>query len=624
METAQKIIPFIFLLQGAWCADFNISMPGQIDALSGSCFIINCRYEVQDTYNSYLDSTTSGLWYKTLNGVQTTAYYSLYPNQNLQGNITGILMNKDCTTIFYNVNSTYKGTYFFRVDGRLKYTFSQKNAVVNVMDSPSIPTVQMFQDQIEVQEVLEGSSMCLRCSAETLCSSSPPTLTWSSTDRLHLNGSSTLQLDQQNQTQITSDLNFTTTYLQHGVTFFCTITYQLQQRNATAQSNITLRVLYAPKNTSVSVFPSNSVLEGSSVTLICSSDGNPAVSNYTWYRQNGTQLQLLQTRYNITFNVTDRTQAGPYYCQAQNLYGTQNTSVLLDIQFSPKNTSISVMPSSTVLEGYPVTLNCSSEANPPNNYTWYRDIGGRLQLIQTGLNLSYSAINRTQSGRYYCVAQNKYGQQNSSVLLDIQYPPNGTSISVSPSSTILEGNPVSMNCSSNGYPAVVNYTWYRANGGQLQLLQTGNNLTINVTTAAQRGWYYCVAQNKYGQQNTSILLDVLFSPKNTSISGIPSSTVLEGYPVTLNCSSEANPPNNYTLYRDIGGRLQMIQTGYNFFYNVTYRAQSGRYYCVAQNKYGQQNSSVLLDIQCEYKDSKVHLIEQPRKMFDDFNRNSQY
>ncbi|XP_073669917.1 B-cell receptor CD22-like [Paramisgurnus dabryanus] len=357
MEKAQKIIPFIFLLQGVWCADFSISMPGQIDALIGSCFIIDCRYEVQDMYNSYLDSTTSGLW----------------------------------------------------VEGKLKYTFSQKTAVVNVIESPSKPTVQIFKDQIEiqVQEVLEGSSMCLRCSAKTLCSSSPPTLKWSSTDRLPLNVNSTLQLDQQNQTQIISDLNFTATYLQNGVTFICTINYQLQQRNATAQSNITLRVLYAPKNTSVSVFTSNAVLEGSSVTLICSSDGNPAVLNYTWYRQNGTQLQMLQTGYNLTLNVTNRTPAGPYYCQAQNLYGTQNTSVLLDIPFSPKNTSISAMPSSSVLEGNPVTLNCSSVASPPTNYTWYRDIGGRLQLIQTGFNLSYSVTNRTQSG-WFTLLENSH------------------------------------------------------------------------------------------------------------------------------------------------------------------------------------------------------------------------
>uniref|UniRef100_A0A671TFZ8 Ig-like domain-containing protein n=1 Tax=Sparus aurata TaxID=8175 RepID=A0A671TFZ8_SPAAU len=43
---------------------------------------------------------------------------------------------------------------------------------------------------------------------------------------------------------------------------------------------------YAPKLPSVSVSPSAEIVEGSSVTLTCSSDANPA-ANYTWYKENG-------------------------------------------------------------------------------------------------------------------------------------------------------------------------------------------------------------------------------------------------------------------------------------------------------------------------------------------------
>ncbi len=77
--------------------------------------------------------------------------------------------------------------------------------------------------------------MSLRCSAETLCSSPPPTLTWSSTPRIPLSESSRLQ-------ELISDLNFTATHREHGVTFTCTITYQLQDKNKTAQDNITVHV----------------------------------------------------------------------------------------------------------------------------------------------------------------------------------------------------------------------------------------------------------------------------------------------------------------------------------------------------------------------------------------------
>ncbi len=197
--------------------------------------------------------------------------------------------------------------------------------------------------------------LSLRCSAETLCSSPPPTLTWSSTPRIPLSESSRLQ-------ELISDLNFTATHREHGVTFTCTITYQLQDKNKTAQDNITVHVqckwcalwcfllltceLYcfyfycedlifsssdSPKNTSVSVVPSSSVLEGSSVTLICSSDANPAV-NYTWSRESEEQLEQLQTGDTLTFNRTDLTHSGRYHCTAQNQHGSHNSSVMLDIQ----------------------------------------------------------------------------------------------------------------------------------------------------------------------------------------------------------------------------------------------------------------------------------------------------
>ncbi|KAG5855772.1 hypothetical protein ANANG_G00000110 [Anguilla anguilla] len=44
--------------------------------------------------------------------------------------------------------------------------------------------------------------------------------------------------------------------------------------------------LYPPKSILLSVRPSGEIAEGSSVTLTCSSDANPPVQNYTWYKNN--------------------------------------------------------------------------------------------------------------------------------------------------------------------------------------------------------------------------------------------------------------------------------------------------------------------------------------------------
>ncbi|XP_050959334.1 B-cell receptor CD22-like, partial [Labeo rohita] len=425
--TAEKIILLGFLLKGVCCRDFSISLPKNIEALSGSCVIIKCRFEIEDKYDGDLtESAATGLWLKDgTNMVNNQVFNSRDPKPKFSGKITGKLHEKNCTTIFYNITSNHNGKYYFRLEGNggLKWNYDTESTSINVIDSPPKPIVQLYVEQKEVQdqeevlevlEVLEGSSVSLRCSAETLCSSPPPTLTWSSTPRIPLSESSRLQ-------ELISDLNFTATHRQHRVTFTCTITYQLQDENKTAQNNITLHVQYSPKNTSVSVIPSSSVLEGSSVTLICSSDANPAVLNYTWSRESEGQLEQLQTGHTLTFNRTDLKHRGWYHCTAQNKHGSQNSSVMLDIQYGPKNMSTLVIPSSSVLEGSSVTLICSSDANPAVlNYTWSRESEGQLEQLQTGHTLTFNRADRKHRGWYHCTAQNKHGSQNSSVILDIQ------------------------------------------------------------------------------------------------------------------------------------------------------------------------------------------------------------
>ncbi|KAL1005550.1 hypothetical protein UPYG_G00060550 [Umbra pygmaea] len=88
----------------------------------------------------------------------------------------------------------------------------------------------------------------------------------------------------------------------------------------------TLNVIYGPKNTSVSVSPSGEIVEGSSVTLTCSSDANPPVDNYTWYKNNVTSPKASGQSYNIT-NITSE-DSGEYVCEAKNLYGHLNSSNL--------------------------------------------------------------------------------------------------------------------------------------------------------------------------------------------------------------------------------------------------------------------------------------------------------
>ncbi|XP_064161816.1 sialoadhesin-like, partial [Anguilla rostrata] len=92
--------------------------------------------------------------------------------------------------------------------------------------------------------------------------------------------------------------------------------------------------LYAPKNTSVSVPPPGEIVEGKSVTLTCSSDANPPVQNYTWYKNNravSSETGGPVDSYTIK-NITLQ-DAVEYICEAENAMGTNRTPPkLLDVQ----------------------------------------------------------------------------------------------------------------------------------------------------------------------------------------------------------------------------------------------------------------------------------------------------
>ncbi|XP_026065395.1 sialic acid-binding Ig-like lectin 14 [Carassius auratus] len=418
MNVAEKISIFVFLLQGVHCREFSISLPEKIEALSGSCVIIKCRFEIKENYDKELtESAATGLWLKDgINVNHNVVFNSKNPAPNhFECEIIGKLHEKNCTTIFCNINSNHNGNYYFRIEGEggLKWTYTTTLVSIGVIDSPPKPTVQLYVDQKEVQdqeevlEVLEGSSVSLRCSAETLCSSSPPTLTWSSTPRIPLSESSRRE-------ELISDLNFNATHRQHRVTFTCTITYQLQDQNKTAQDNITVHVQYSPKNTSASVNTSSSVLEGSSVTLTCSSEANPAV-NYTWSRESEGQMEQLKTGDTLTFDKIELKHRGLYYCTAQNQYGTQNSSVMLDIQYAPQISTSSSCSRTDVMVCF-----CEADGNPSPELEWH--LSGRPvtnssntfiseeRLSSTGLRSSISLHQYlTNTSTLQCVSNNTHG-----------------------------------------------------------------------------------------------------------------------------------------------------------------------------------------------------------------------
>ncbi|KAL1005525.1 hypothetical protein UPYG_G00060220 [Umbra pygmaea] len=281
-----------------------------------------------------LDHIPEYIWYK--NGTPVTNPFTSYNR-----------------LIIDPVNSSDAGRYSCAVGGRDDLRSPEKTLTVKYVSRTRVSVNSSG-------EIVEGSSVTLTCSSDD---ANPPVdkYTWY---KKTVGGS-----------QCTSYVNtgpqhvFNQVQSSDTAEYYCT---SFNKKGTSTSESVPVNVKYKPKNTSLSISASGEIVEGSSLTLTCSSDANPLVENYTWYKKNVTSPKGSGQNYSIT-NIRSE-DSGEYYCEAENKYGHLNSSaVSVDVQYGPRIPSVSVSPSGEIVEGSSVTLTCSSDANPPvNNYTWYK------------------------------------------------------------------------------------------------------------------------------------------------------------------------------------------------------------------------------------------------------------
>ncbi|XP_049325988.1 B-cell receptor CD22-like [Astyanax mexicanus] len=179
------------------------------------------------------------------------------------------------------------------------------------------PGVALSVTELHVEspgEVTEGVSAVLTC--KTTCSLTDPTFIWYKDGR-----PLTTEMIQKNQ-----QLHLQTVSSEDAGSYSCAVRGS-EHLPSTAQ---TLRVRHTPKSVSVSISPSGGIVEGSSVTLTCSSDGDPPVENYTWFKDGGDSPVGSGQSFSIISITVNHT--GLYYCEAQNAVGVQKGSVWIGVQ----------------------------------------------------------------------------------------------------------------------------------------------------------------------------------------------------------------------------------------------------------------------------------------------------
>ncbi|KAK0137498.1 Basement membrane-specific heparan sulfate proteoglycan core protein [Merluccius polli] len=289
--------------------------------------------------------------------------------------------------------------------------------------------------------------------------------------------------------------------------------------------------LPSPPTPSVTVRPSGEIEEGSSVTLSCSSDANPA-ANYTWFKDNtDDSSRYMNQGQQLVFDRIKSSDSGKYLCEAKNEFGTESASISINVKYGPKHTSVISSPSGGVKEGSSVTLSCSIHSEDRGTYRCQAENKyGRLssnwvfidvQLEDSSMTLSCSS-DANPAANYTLFKIHEPGttarlwshhvfrlflQKNISVKLRMNGPKH-TSVISSPSGGVKEGSSVTLSCSSDANPAA-NYTWFKDNtDDSSRYMNQGQQLVFGHIKSSDSGKYLCEAQNELGTKSASISINV--------------------------------------------------------------------------------------------------------------------
>uniref|UniRef100_A0A671NIR4 B-cell receptor CD22 n=1 Tax=Sinocyclocheilus anshuiensis TaxID=1608454 RepID=A0A671NIR4_9TELE len=231
------------------------------------------------------------------------------------------------------------------------------------------------------------------------------------------------------------------------------------------------------------------VTEGHNVSLTCKSSCTLTDrATFIWYRNSQPLTERRDGNNQLLLQSVRREDAGRYSC-ALHGHSYISPAAHLSVTYAPKNVSVSISPSGEIMEGDSVTLICSSDSNPPAEISWFK--GGRF--VGSGRIYSISNISSDHSGEYKCKSRNKHGLKYSgAVTLNVMYPPRNVLVSITGSAEIVEGDSVTLSCSSDSNPPAENFSWFKEN--QSSAVGSGQSFSS--------GRFYCEAHNQHGYQRS--------------------------------------------------------------------------------------------------------------------------
>ncbi|XP_030134524.4 vascular cell adhesion protein 1 isoform X2 [Taeniopygia guttata] len=189
---------------------------------------------------------------------------------------------------------------------------TEKASVDIIIQGAPVITKLSIEPSTTVQE---GENVFIQCSAE---SNPPPKI-------ILRRKSDNADIESYSARSV---LRLPSVMFQNGGDYECVA----ENKFGNSKSEITLNVKYGPKNTMITVFPTAALKEGETVTMKCTSSGNPSPV-ISWKKKKATgESEKISKNATITIPNLKSQDLGLYECEAYNQFGKEEKAVELYIQ----------------------------------------------------------------------------------------------------------------------------------------------------------------------------------------------------------------------------------------------------------------------------------------------------
>ncbi|XP_070251975.1 vascular cell adhesion protein 1 isoform X1 [Myotis yumanensis] len=236
----------------------------------------------------------------------------------------------------------------------------------------------------------------------------------------------------------------------------------------------------------------------------------------------------------------------------------KETTKELQVYVSPKNTTVSVSPSTRLQEGGSVTMTCASEGLPAPQILWSRKLdNGNLQPLSGNATLTLIAMRMEDSGIYVCAGVNLAGEDRKEVELLVQEKPFTVEIGPGPQVAAQLGGAVVLTCSATGCEAP-SFSWRTQIdsplSGQVRSEGPRSTLTLSPVGFENEHSYLCTVTCGRKKLEKGIKVDLYAFPRDPEIE--TSGVLVSGSPVTVSCKvPEVYPLERLEVQLLKGGRV---------------------------------------------------------------------